>query len=106
MRKLLLSFSCLLFTSCLVLAAEVTLVSFDKDKKEITVKDGDKEATYKITDKTKISFVSKDGAAKEGSYDAVVKVMTSPAAPGKAKFEITTDKGTVTEMKFKAIRSK
>jgi hypothetical protein len=106
MRKLVLGLTCLLFMSGVVLAAEVTLVSFDKDKKEITVKDGDKEATYKITDKTKISFVSKDGTAKEGTYEAVEKIMSSPKAAGKAKFEIATDKGALTELKFKAPKGK
>jgi hypothetical protein len=102
MRKLLLACGCLIAMSSLALAAEVVLVKFDKDKKEMTVKDGDKETTYKITDKTKITFAAKDGTAKEGSYDVVVKIMSSPSAPGKAKFEISTDKDTITELKFKA----
>jgi hypothetical protein len=106
MRKVLLSLWCLLAMSGLALAAEVVLVKFDKEKKEMTVKEGDKEATYKITDKTKITFAAKDGTAKEGTYETVEKILTSPNAPGKAKFDITTDKDTVTEMKFKANRGK
>ena len=51
MRKLLLSLAALFFMAGLVVAAEVTLVKYDKDKKEVTVKDDkDKEHTYKITD--------------------------------------------------------
>ncbi len=104
MRQLMLSLWCLFAMTGLALAAEVTLVKFDKDKKEITVKEGDKEpATYKITDKTKITFTGKDGTAKEGTYDTVEKIMSSPKAAGKAKFEITTDKDAITELKFKAI---
>jgi len=92
--------------SGVVVAAEVTLVSFDKDKKEITVQDGDKKATYKITDKTKITFANKDGTVKEGTYDAVEKIMSSPKAAGKAKFEIVADKDALTELKFKANKGK
>ena len=106
MRQIALSMCCLFAMTGLALAAEVTLVKFDKDKKEMTVKDGDKESTYKITDKTKITFTGKDGTAKEGTYDVVEKIMTSPKAAGKAKFEITTDKDAITELKFKANKGK
>ena len=73
MRKLLLSLACLFFMAGLVVAAEVTIFKFDKEKKEVTVKEGDAEKTYKISDKTKFSTTDKDGNAKEITYDDAVK---------------------------------
>src|SRR4051812_29084774 len=61
MRKLALAIATMLFMAGLVVAAEVTIIKYDKDKKEVTVKDGEKEKTYKITDKTKFSVTTKDG---------------------------------------------
>ena len=69
MRKLLMSFLCVAFMAGLVVAAEVTLVKFDKDKKELTVKEGEKEKTYKVTDKTKFSTATKDGGSKDLTYE-------------------------------------
>lgn len=106
MRKLLLSLGCLLGMAGFVLAAEVTLVKYDAAKKEVTVKDGNKEATYKLTTATKVTFIDKDGNAKAGTFETVEKVLTSEKAPGKAKFDITTDKDTVTEIKFKTRKGK
>jgi hypothetical protein len=85
----------------LVVAAEVTLVKFDKDKKELTVKDDkDKEKTYKITDKTKISTVGKDGQAKEATLAEVEGRLTGEKAPGR-KLEITADGDKLTELKVR-----
>jgi hypothetical protein len=102
MRKLLLSLFCLLLMSGLVFAAEVTLVKFDKDTKEVTVKDGDKESTYKLTENTKITFIDQNGKSSEGTQEAAAKVLGKDKAKGKLKFEISTDKNTVTELKLKA----
>jgi hypothetical protein len=101
MRKLLLSVVCILGMSGLVLAAEVVLVKHDGDKKELTVKDGDKEVVYKYTDKTKVTFVDKDGNTKEGTLEAATKILSNEKAMGKLKFEVTTDKDTITELKMK-----
>lgn len=101
MRKLLLSLVALLFMAGVVVAAEVVFVKFDATKKELTVKDGDKEATYKITDKTKVSVVDKDGNAKEAELKVLEK-----AKEGKTKLDITTDKDTVTEIKAKMGKKK
>jgi hypothetical protein len=99
MRKLLMAVLCVVFMAGIVVAAEVTLVKFDKDKKEVTVKEGDKEVTYKLTDKTKFSAKQK-GEAKDLSYDDAAKRLGSDKAAGKAKLDITTDKDTITEVKF------
>jgi len=106
MRKLMLSIAALCFMAGLVVAADVTLVKFDKDKKELTVKDGDKEKTYKVTDKTKFSTTDKDGNAKESTYDQAEKRLSSDKAAGKLKLDITTDGDKVTEVKYKGGKGK
>lgn len=102
MRKLLLSLICMCAAAGLVIAGEVTLVKFNKDKKEVTVKDGDAEKTYKITDKTKFLGVDKDGTAKEISYDDAAKGLSNPKAEGRLKFDVTVKDGEITEAKVKA----
>jgi hypothetical protein len=107
MRKLLLSLGALLFMAGLVVAAEVTLVKFDKDKKELTVKDADgKEKTYKLTDKTKFSTPTKDGGTKDLNYEGAEKRLTNEKAVGKMKMDITTSGKDVTEIKFKGGKGK
>jgi hypothetical protein len=107
MRKLLLSLVALLFLAGLVVAAEVTLVKYDKDKKELTVKDDkDKEKTYKITDKTKFITPTKDGGTKDLSYEGAEKRLTNEKAMGKMKMDITTSGKDVTEIKFRAGKGK
>jgi hypothetical protein len=102
MRKLLLSAATILFMTGLTVAAEVTLLQFDRDKKEVTVKEGEAEKTYKITDKTKFSAVDKDGNSKELSYDDAVKGLGNPKAQGKLKFDVTAKNGEIVEAKMKA----
>jgi len=107
MRKLLLSMSCLFFMAGLVIAAEVTLVKYDKDKKEATVKDDKgKEHTYKITDKTTFSFATKDGGTKEVPAEQVEKMLTNEkfetaVKDGKVKWDISTDGNKITSVKMK-----
>jgi hypothetical protein len=101
MRKLLSAFLCVVFMAGVVVAAEVTLVKYDAKTKEVTVKDGDgKEATYKLTDKTKYVVTTKDGA-KDVEYKDIEKGLTSDKSAGKMKMDITTDKDTITEVKVK-----
>ena len=67
MRKFVMSLVMVLFMAGLVCAVEATLVKGDADKKEVVVKEGDKENTYKYTDKLKVTLiVDKDGNTKEG----------------------------------------
>jgi hypothetical protein len=96
MRKFLMALVAMFAMAGIVLAVEVSIVKFDKDKKEITVKDGDAEKTYKVTDKTKFSVTTKDGA-KEADYAAFEK----RAGGGKGKLDITTDGDKLTEVKWK-----
>ena len=102
MRKLFLALCALFFMTGVMVAADmVVLKSYDKDKKAVTVTDKDgKEATYKLTDKTKYTFTTKDGD-KEAKFEDVEKMLSSEKAQGKAKLEITTDKGAITELKTK-----
>jgi hypothetical protein len=111
MRKLLLAAAALFFMAGLVVAAEVTLVKYDKDKKEVTVKDDkDKEHTYKITDKTTFSFTTKDGD-KELPAENVEKMLTNEKfekaiSDGKVKWDITTDGNKITSVKMKGFGKK
>lgn len=96
MRKLALALVAMFVTVGLTLAAQVTLVKFDEEKKTVTVKDkDDKEATYKISDKTK--FKSGD---KEVPTEKALKALANPKAAGKLKMDIETDKDELTEVKL------
>ena len=106
MRQLLLAVTVLLFATGLALAADVTLVKYNAETKELTVKDGDADKIFKLTDKTKVTFIDKDGTAKDGTIEAAAKVLGNEKAAGKLKFEITTDKYSVSQLKLKMRRSK
>lgn len=101
MRKLLMALFCVLFMTGLVVAAEVVSLGYDKDKKEFKVKEGGEEKVYKITDKTKFTTVDKDGNAKEAKLENFEKRAAGKDGKGGAKFDITVDKDTVTEVKWK-----
>lgn len=92
MRKLMSAVVALFLMAGLVAAAEVMVVKYDKEKKAVTVKEGDKEATYTISDKTKIT-VGKD----EKKLEDVEKRLGAKGA----KIEITTEKDGITELKLK-----
>ncbi len=97
MRKLLLSLCAMFLMAGLVVAVEYTVVSYDKDKKELKVKDGDSTKTFKIDDKTKFTATDKNGEnAKESDQATFEKRI------GKTKTVDITDKdGTITEVKWK-----
>ena len=102
MRKLLLALVCLLFIGGLVAAAEVTLLKFDKETKEVTVQEGDAEKVYKITDATKFFGVDANGKTKAMTYDDAVKGLGSPKSEGKLKFDVTAKDDELVEAKFRA----
>lgn len=102
MRKFVLSAVALCVSFGLTLAADVVFVKFDKDKKEVTVKDGDKESTYKITDDLKFKRGEKDGTAE----DAVKYFTGKRVEAGKTKFEVTVEKDKLTEVKVPAAKGK
>lgn len=106
MRRLFVSLMCVLVMAGLVMAAEVSLVKYDPDKKEVTVKDGDKETTYKFAEKVKVTLIlDKDGKSQEGTLEAATKILSNQNFKGK-KFEITTEKDTITEIKLRARKGK
>jgi hypothetical protein len=98
MRKLLLALFAMFFMAGLVVAVEVSVLSYDKDKKEIKVKEGDAEKTYKVDPKGKFTVVTKDGD-KDSDFAAFEKRAGNDKAKG--KIDITVKDGTVTEAKWK-----
>jgi len=105
MRKMLLTVACALFLTGLVVAGEATIVKYDKDAKKLTVKEGDAEKTYKITDKTKFSTVGKGGTAKEGTMENLEKMLSNDKSVGR-KIDITTSDGAITEIKMTGKKKK
>ena len=96
MRKFVLAALALVFTVGLALAGEVAFVKYDTEKKELTVKEDDKTATYKITEDTKVKRGDRDA-----KLENVLKYFGERAKEGD-KFEITADKDkkTITEIKL------
>jgi hypothetical protein len=105
MRKLSMALACTLFITGLVVAAEVTLVKYDPEKKAVTVKEGDVEKTYTLTEKTKV-YVIRDGKAEDATVDTAIKVLSNDRAKGKLKFELTADKDEIAEMKLRPRKGK
>ena len=95
MRKFVLSMLALFVCVGLTIAAQVKFVKFDEDKKELTVKDGDKEKTYKVDDKTKfISNKSGKEVANEKGVAALKKMKAD------AEIDVTNDGDKATEIKY------
>jgi hypothetical protein len=96
MRKFVLSVAALAAFVGFGLAASVTFVKWDAAKNELTVKDGDKESTYKVTEKTKVKMGDKDGDIEKvkGMWDKAGDKMA-----GK-KMDITVDGKEVSEIKI------
>jgi hypothetical protein len=97
MRKLVTTLAMVLFMAGLVVAAEVTVVKYDKDKMEVTVKDGDKEVTAKIDDKTKVTVVDKDGNKSEGKLENLTRRLENIDKSKNKKMDMTIKDGVVTE---------
>jgi hypothetical protein len=107
MRKMLPALCCLLGMAGVALAGEVTLLKFDKDAKQITVKDGASEKTYKVTDKTKFVAVDKkSGESITLTFEDAAKGLTNPKAQGKLKFDLTAKGDEVVEAKFPGRKKK
>lgn len=100
MRKMLMALVAMFLMAGLVIAGEVIIVGYDKEKKELKVKEDDKEKTYKIGDKVKFLTTDKDGNAKDSDYEAFEKRVTNKKAAG-GKLELTVKDDAVTEVKWK-----
>ncbi len=93
MRKFVLAVASMLCLVGFTLAAEVVFVKFDKDKNEVTVKEGDKEVAYKVTEDTKVV-----GGKFKGKFDG--EKFFGKAKEGKSKYDFTVADGKVTEIKL------
>jgi predicted transcriptional regulator len=102
MRKLLPTAVALLLMAGLAGAAEVTLIKYDRDKKVVTVKEGDEQKTYRITDRTKVSAVDPSGSEQPLCYDDAVKGLGNQKATGKLKFSITAKGDEILEARLRA----
>lgn len=101
MRKFVLSAVAFCFSLGLALATDVVFVKIEKDTKKLTVKEGDAEKTYTITDDTKIKRGEKDLKAEDA-----VKFFDEKAKEGKTKFSIEVDGKKLTEIKLPAGKKK
>src|SRR5207253_3182608 len=88
-------------------AANVTIVKWDKDKDELTVKDDkDKEMTYKVTKETKVKNGDKEGDLEKTK--ARWEKAGDKLGDRKIKADITTDKDgkEITEIKLPEMKKK
>ena len=109
MRKLALSVAALFLMAGLVVAAEVTVVKYDKDSNSVTVKEGTSEKTYKISDDTKVKLTDKDGKTKDGTIkDLTRRLEFASKADSKRpiKLDITTSGDKITEVKMRSFGGK
>ncbi len=101
MRKLLSALVVLFLLAGAAFAAEVTIVKYSKDKKEVLVKEGDTEATYAVSAKTKVTMVDKDGKDTAGKWEEFeARLLKLPK--GGIKVEVAVEKDAITEIKIKA----
>jgi hypothetical protein len=100
MRKLFLATVAVFLMAGLSYAVDVVLLRYSPDTKEVTVKEGDKEATYKIADNVKVTIKDKEGNVKEGTFKDL-EVRLKFAGKGKAggpKVDVTVKNGVITEV--------
>ena len=102
MRKFALAGLALVLSVGLTVAAEVVFLGYDKEKKELKVKDkDDKEVTYTVTSDTKFKMKGKDGekdVPNEKGIEALEKMDGNEKAKGKAKMDIEVDGKKVKEL--------
>jgi len=101
MRKFALAAVSLILSVGVMLAADVVFMKYDKEKKELTVKDkDDKETTYKIDDKVKFKVGEKDLANDKAMTRLEKTEMNSEKTKGKAKMKITVEDKELKEVVF------
>lgn len=106
MRAPLLALATLFLMTGLAAAVEVTLIDFDKESKQVTVKEGEEQKVYKLTDATKFYGVDPEGGTREMTYEDAVKGLGSEKAKGALKFAVEVKDDAVTEARFKAKKRK
>jgi hypothetical protein len=92
----------------LAFGVEVAVVRYNADTKEVTVREGNKEVTYKIADNVKVSIKDRQGNVKEGTFadwERRLKLAGGKGAGGKGggrfgggKADITVKDGVITEV--------
>lgn len=100
MRKFALSVLALAVCVGVTIAAEVVFLGYDKEKKELKVKDGDDTKTYTVTDKTTFKRGDKDLSHEKG-VKALEKMDGNEDVKGKAKIDITVEDKEVKEIKMR-----
>ncbi|MCS7271775.1 MAG: hypothetical protein NZ703_11910, partial [Gemmataceae bacterium] len=79
---------------------DVIVVRYNPETKEVTVKEGDKEATYKVAENVKVTLKDKEGNTKEGTFKDFEGRLKF-AGKGKAggpKVDVTVKDGVITEV--------
>jgi hypothetical protein len=108
MRKLLMALLIMFVMAGLVIAAEVTVVSYDKEKKELKYKDADdKEKTATVGKDAK--FITTDGKGenpKDSDYEAFEKRVTGKGGKKGIRLDITVKDDVITEAKWKMGKGK
>jgi hypothetical protein len=106
MPRLLLALVGVFLTCASAVAAEVLLVEFDRSSRQVTVKEGDAQRVYRLTDTTRYFAVDEDGESREMTYEDAVKGLASEKAKGALKFDLTATEEEITEARFKARKRK
>jgi hypothetical protein len=96
----------LLLSVRLAVAAEVTLLRFDREQKQVTVREGEAEKVYRVTEKSRFFGVDPGGNSKEMSYDDAVKGLGNPKAEGALKFDLTSTGDDLAEARFRTKKLK
>jgi hypothetical protein len=107
MRKLLSAVVITLVMAGLVVAAEGPITKVDLENKKITVKEGDKETEYKISESVKVTLITgKKGEEKEsdGKYADWERRLKNFKADSKFGNKLTFEAkdGTITSVKIRA----
>jgi hypothetical protein len=105
MRKFVLATVAVFACVSLTIAAEVVFLKYDKEKKELTVKENDKEKTYKVTDDTTFLTGEKETKSKAG-ITRLERMEEGGKAAGRQKITIKTDGDKLTEVKFAPAKKK
>jgi hypothetical protein len=104
MRKFALAGLALVLSVGMTLAADVVFLGYDKEKKELKVKESGDEKVYTVSDKTVFKFSAK-GEDKELPNDKGIeqleKMDGNEKQKGKARMDIEVDGKKVKEVKFK-----
>ncbi len=107
MRKLVLATAAIFAMVGLASAVDVYVLSYNPDTREVKVKEGDAEKTYKIAEDVKVLIKDKEGNVKEGTFKAVEGRLKFAAKSKKGiKLDVTVKDGTIVEITTTAFGKK